>query len=303
LQRVRALPGVETAGVIDDLPLQGSGSNQPVAIEGRPVVPMADQPEVAVRSISPGYLRAMHIPVLRGRDLVDSDVTDAPGVIVISESMAKRFWPGEDPLGKHLTMTFLPDKIREIVGIVGDVKDEGLDASEPVAMLYLPLAQLSVPAMGGYRSFPMSLVVRSSSPPSGLISAVSDAVDQVDKEMPLLNIITMEDFVADTLSQRRFNMLLLAAFAALALLLAAVGIYSVLSYNVRRRMREIGIRMALGARTQDVLRLVVADGMRPTLIGVAFGLAGALALSRVLASLIYGVKATDLLTFATVPCC
>ena len=300
LQRVRALPGVESAGVIDALPLSGGGSIQPVAIEGRPAQQMADQPEVAVRTISPGYIRSMHIPLLDGRDLSDSDTAGRPYAVLISESMAKRFWPKENPLGKHLTLTFLPDAPREIVGIVGDVKDSGLDVTDPVAMLYMPLGQLSTPLLGGWTSFPMSLVVRTNSNPSSLTSAVTGAVHQVDSELPLLQIRTMQDVVGESLSQQRFNMLLLAVFAALALLLAAIGIYSVLSYSVKRRVREIGIRMALGAQVRDVLRLIVVEGMRPTLIGVAIGIAGALALGRVLANLIYGVKPTDPITFGAV---
>jgi putative ABC transport system permease protein len=300
LQRVQALPGVESAGVIDALPLTGGGSTQPIAIEGRPVQQMSDQPEVAVRTISPGYVQALRIPVLRGRNFNDADTAGRPAAIVISESMAKRFWPNENPIGKHLTMTFFPDASREIVGIVGDVKDAGLDVIDPVATLYMPLGQLSTPLLGGWSSFPMSLVVRTNSTPSSLTSAVTNAVHQVDSELPLLQILTMQDVVGASLAQQRFNMLLLAVFAGLALLLAAIGIYSVLSYSVKRRVREIGIRMALGAQVRDVLRLIVIEGMRPTLIGVAIGLAGALALGRVLANLIYGVKPTDPITFGAV---
>jgi putative ABC transport system permease protein len=300
LRHVRALPGVESAGVIDALPLTGGGSTQPIAIEGRPAQQMADQPEVAVRTISPGYIHSMHIPLLRGRDLNDDDSAGRPRAILMSESMAKRFWPNENPIGQHLTMTFSPDGPREIVGIVGDVKDSGLDVVDPVATLYLPLAQLSTPQPGGWTSFPMSLVVRTNSNPSSLTSAVTGAVHQVDSELPLLQIRTMQDVVGESLSQQRFNMQLLAVFAALALLLAAIGIYSVLSYSVKRRVREIGIRMALGAQVRDVLRLILIEGMRPTLIGVAIGLAGALALGRVLSNLIYGVKPTDPITFGAV---
>ena len=300
LQRVRALPGVESAGVIDALPLTGGGSIQPIAVEGRPTQQMADQPEVAVRNISPGYIRTMRIPLLSGRDLSDADSAGRPESVLISESMARRFWPNENPIGKHVTLTFFPDGPREIVGIVGDVKDSGLDVTDPVAMLYLPVAQLSMPLLGAWTSFPMSLVVRTNANPSSLTSAVTGAVHQVDSELPLLQIRTMQDVVGESLSQQRFNMQLLAVFAGLALLLAAIGIYSVLSYSVKRRVREIGIRMALGAQVRDVLRLILVEGMRPTLIGVAIGLAGALALGRVLANLLYGVKPTDPITFGAV---
>ena len=299
LQRVRALPGVESAGVVDDIPLDNGGSHQPVAIEGRPMVPMSEQPEVDVRLVSAGYMNAMRIPIVRGRDLRDTDIAGRPAVILISESMARQFWPGEDALGKRLTLTFFPDSVREVVGIVGDVKLDGLDQTRPSAALYFPLDQISVPSSGGWNSFPMTLVVRSGSA-SGMVSALSNAVHEVDREMPLRDILTMDTLVANSLTQQRFNMLLLGAFAGLALLLAAVGIYSVLSYSVKRSVRDIGIRLALGARLGDVMRMVVFEGMKPTLLGVAIGVVGALALGRVLSGLIYGVKPTDPVTFLIV---
>ncbi len=298
LQRVRTLPGVETAGVVDDIPLNNEGSHQPVAIEGRPTLPMSEQPEVDVRLISRGYMGALHIPIMRGRDFADTDLVGRPAVVLISESMARQFWPGEDALGKRLTLTFSPESVREVVGIVGDVKLDGLDQTRPSATLYSPLDQVS--SARGWNSFPMTLVVRSVSGSAGMVSAVSNVVHEVDREMPLRDIQTMDDLVANSLSQQRFNMLLLGAFAALALLLAAVGIYSVLSYSVKRSIREIGIRLALGARLGDVLRMVVFEGMKPTLLGVAIGAGGALALGRLLSGLVYGVKPTDPFTFVAV---
>jgi putative ABC transport system permease protein len=300
LGRVRALPEVESASVINDLPLSGNGSHQPIAIEGRPPVPMSEQPEVDVRLISTGYLRAMRIPIIRGRDLNDADVAGRPAVVLISQSMAERFWPHEDPIGQHLTLTFFPDQSRQIVGIVGNTKLDALNETRNTATLYFPLDQVSVPSTGGWHSGDMSLVVRTRENPSRATSPITHAIHQIDPDTPILNVESMEDLVSDSLSAERFNMLLLGSFAGLALLLAAVGIYSVLSYSVRRRVREIGIRMALGARLHDIVRMVVADGMRPALVGVGFGFLGALALGRVLSSLIYGVTATDLFTFAVV---
>jgi putative ABC transport system permease protein len=300
LERVRALPGVESAGVTDALPLSEEGSHQPIAIEGRPVVPMAEQPEVDVRLISPGYMNALRIPILRGRDFGATDVAGRPGAVLISESMARQFWPGEDPLGKRLTLNFFPDTIREVVGVVGDIKLDSLDQTRPGPTLYFPLDQLSVAAMGGWNSFPLSFVVRSTGAATGVISAVSNAVHEVDPEIPLRDILSMDELVTNSVSSERFNMLLLGSFAALALLLAAVGIYSVLSYSVKRSMREIGIRLALGARLGDVLRMVVVEGMKPTLLGVAIGTAGALVLGRVLSRLIFEVRPTDPVTFLAV---
>ncbi len=300
LQRVRTLPGVKSAGVIDDIPLNGHGSHQPIAIEGRPVVALTDQPEVDVRLISPGYMSAMHIPIVHGRDFADTDVAGRPAAILISASMAQHYWPGEDPIGKRLTLTFFPDVVREVVGVVGDVKLDGLDQARPATILYMPLDQASAPATGGWNSFPMTLVVRSSTNPTGIVSAVANAVHEVDREIPVRDIFTMDDLVTNSMSQQRFNMLLLGSFAGLALLLAAIGIYSVLSYSVKRRVQEIGIRLALGARIEDVLRIVIVEGMKPTLLGVVIGAVGALAMGHVLSSLIYGVKPTDPVTFLVV---
>jgi putative ABC transport system permease protein len=300
LTRVRALPSVESAGVIDDLPLNGGGSHQPFTIEGRPAPPMSEQPEVDVRVISPGYIRAMHIPILRGRDLSDSDVAGRPGVVLISQSLARRFWPNEDPIGRHITLTFFPDVVREVVGIVGDTKLDSLDETRPVATIYHALAQLTVPPSEPWRSFPMSFAVRTNSDPINSVTAVTAAIHQAAPDLPVVDVISMNEIIAQSVSPQRFNMLLLASFAGLALILAAVGIYSVLSYTVRRRVREIGIRMALGASNKDVVQLVLTDGLKPILVGVALGLAAALALSRVVSSLIYGVRATDPLTFAAV---
>jgi predicted permease len=242
----------------------------------------------------------MRMPVLQGRDFTDSDAADRSNVILISESMARRFWPNENPLGKHLTLTFFPGRVREIVGVVGDVKQDGLEVQEPSATLYMPVAQLSAPAMADWRSFPMFVVVRTTTRPTSLISAVTNAVHQVDKEIPIHDMVTMDDFLAESLAQQRFNMLLLAAFAGLALVLAAIGIYSVLSYVVRRRTREIGLRIALGAETRNVIAMVLREGMRPALIGIVIGLAGAFILGRLLVHMIYGVHPSDPLTFAAV---
>lgn len=292
LQRVRSLPGVVSAGAIDSLPLGNGGSTQPIAVDGQPALAMSEQPEVAVRVVEPGFCETMRIPLLQGRALSIADTADRPSVIVISQSMAKRFWLGENPIGKRLTMSFSPEKSREVVGVVGDVKGDGLDVLDPVATLYAPLAQQPTPYM--------SLVVRTSPPPNTLVSAVSGAVHEVDRAQPALDVITMDELVANSLSQQRFNMLLLSAFSGLALLLAAIGIYSVLAYSVRRRMREIGVRMALGAQRSDILRMILGQGARLALIGTGIGIAAALGLTRLMSSQLFGVTATDPVTFLSV---
>ena len=300
LQRVKTLPGVEEAGVVDSLPLDGGGSHQPFSIEGRPVLPMADQPEVDVRLISTGYLRTMHVPVIRGRDFEESDAAGRPGVVLISDALAHRFFPNEDPIGKHLTLTFFADAPREIVGIVGNVKTDQLSETRPVDTIYMAANQLGPSTGEAWDSFGLSLAVRTKSDPHTAANAVAGAIHEFGPDIPVSNVLSMEDLIAQSMSPQRFNMMLLAAFAGLALLLAAVGIYGVLSYTVRRRVREIGIRMALGASQSDILRLVVGDGMKPILIGVALGVIAAIALSRLVASLLFGVPPTDPLTFAVV---
>lgn len=300
LDHTRALPGVEDAGVVDDIPLNNGGSIQPISIDGQPVVAMADQPEVDVRLISPGYMAAMRIPVLRGRDLGSEDVAGRPAAILISQSMARRFWPNEDAIGKRLTLTFFPDQVREVVGVVGDVKLDSLDQARPSTSLYMPLDQLSLPLGETWGSFPMTIVVRSAANPANMVSAVSNAVYAVDRTMPLRDIHTMDDLVATSLEPAKFNMLLLGVFAGVALLLAALGIYSVLSYSVRRRVPEIGIRLALGARLADVLRMVILEGMKHALIGGAIGVVASLSMGRLVASLVFEVKPSDPLTFLAV---
>jgi predicted permease len=300
-QKLRSIPGVESAAFIDDLPLTG-GSMQPVAIEGRPAAIMAEQPEVAVRRASADYFRTMRIRVLRGREFNDSDIIGRPRVAVVSEAMAKRFWPNEDALGKRLTLSFFQGGPREVVGIVDNVKINGLDAQEEAPTVYAPVSQIDLPdpSIGEFRAMGLMFIVRTPLKPTSLITPVQNAVHQVDPGTPVMDVLTLEEFMADSLAPQRFNMFLLGTFAAVALLLATVGIYSVLAYSVQRRTPEIGIRMALGAQIGDVLRLVLTEGMGLVLAGVAFGLVGTLVLSRFLRSMLYGVGTTDIPTFIAV---
>jgi predicted permease len=300
LQRVRSLPGVESAGAVDNLPLTG-GSNQPVAIEGHPAVAMSEQPEVSVRVATAGYFKTMHIPLLQGRDIGADDRADSAPVVVISQSMAKQFWPDGNAIGHHLKLSFYPDKDREVVGVVGDVKQLGLDSSAGIATLYWPLAQTEGGrAPGEWISRPLFLAVRTTVPSRTLATAVTGAVSQINQDIPVDNVLTLEEFVGETLTQHSFNMQLLAIFGLLALVLCAVGIYSVLAYSVKRRMREIGLRIAFGATLRDVVRLVIVQGMKPTLAGIGIGLVAAFALGRLVTAMIYGVSSRDLVTFVAV---
>ena len=302
LRRVRALPGVKAAGVTDSLPLTGGGSIQPVAVEGQPAVDMSHQPEVGVRVVSPGLMDAMRIPLMRGRRFSESDTATSNQVLIISEAMARQFWPNENPIGKRLALTFSSDKMREVVGVIGNVKDEGLDSKAPESMVYYPMSQLTWPSerFGKFHSFPLQMAVRTEMNPADATAGIRAAIHAVSANTPILDVKTMDDWVSESIAPQRFNMILLATFAGLALLLASVGIYGVLAYAVRRRVREIGVRMALGAQIEDVLRMILVEGLKPTLAGVAIGLAAAVALSRVLSTLVFGVKATDVTTFATV---
>ena len=293
LQNVRALPGVESAARIDNVPLQG-GSSQYVIVEGQPPMKESELPVVAIRAVSPDYFKTARIQMLSGRDFTAADGYGKPAVIVVGEGTARRFFPNQDPIGRHITLTMMSKEPAEIVGVVREIKMGSLDASEAESetVIYAPFDQL---AFGG-----ATIVMRTATDPAGHTRALIDAVRAVDPEQPVLDITTMEKVVEESLGQRPFAMMLLAIFAALALVLASVGIYSVLAYTVRQRVREIGIRMALGAPSRGVLRLVVIEGLKPTLAGVALGLVLAAALVRVMTTLLYGVDRHDPGTFSVV---
>ncbi|HKE59022.1 MAG TPA: ABC transporter permease [Pyrinomonadaceae bacterium] len=292
LEQIRALPGVVSVGATTTVPLMGGGSTQPFSIEGRPTGTIAEQPMAQTRYISPDYFRAIGIPLRQGRFFSDQDRDNSVPVIIISEAMARRFWPGENPIGKRLTPSFHVEQgAREVVGVVGNVKARGLD-SDSSTMMYLPYNQSPRPFM--------SFVVRTASNPESLIQPASKAIYSIDKEQALTDVQTMEQVLTASLYGRRFNMMLLLTFAGVALLLAAVGVYGVMNYTVTLRRRELGIRMALGAAKMDVLRLVLGQGLTLTVIGVGAGLIAAYALTRLMATLLYGVTATDYLTFGSV---
>jgi putative ABC transport system permease protein len=292
LPKVAALPGVQSVAAIDTLPMDGGGSEQPIVVEGRPAEVFALQRNVSVRRATPNYFRTMGIPLKAGRDFTIADTSNAKSVAVISEAMAKLFWPGESVIGKRFRISFTPEIVWQVVGVVGDIKERGLDVLEPVAMVYQPIAQDA--------DDQVSLVVRGVSGTAGLGPAVTHVMAGIDPALPVEDVRTMQDIVETTLSQHRFSMWLFAALAGLAFLLASVGIYSVLTYSVRSRVREVGVRIALGASRGDVLRLIIVEGMQPTLIGVVIGGAGAWALGGVLSKLVFGVPASDPLTFAAV---
>jgi putative ABC transport system permease protein len=299
LERISKLPGVQSAGMTSALPLTVN-PDFGFTIEGRT---MEDTPQTFWRAISLEYLQTMGIPLRRGRYFNVKDHDKAAGVAIINENMARRFWPDESPLGKRIKLGG-PQRMyypwMEIVGIVGDVKHDGPDA--PVGPeLYLPYAQTPFSQMPVGLRFPrMSLVARSGSDLQSLASAMRAEIKLLDKDQPVTNVRTLDQLFADSISQQRFYLLLLAFFAVIALALAAIGLYGVISYNVRQRTQEIGVRMAFGAQAGDVLRLIIKYGMKLTLIGALIGLAGALALTRLMKTLLFDVSATDPLTFVSI---
>jgi len=293
LNQIKAAPGVVAAGAVSNLPLSGLVTGGGFAIEGRPDhFLQADS-----RSVTNEYLQSMRIPLLSGRYFADQDRPGMPEVVIIDEILARRDFPNDNPVGKRVNLNTPGEtpRWREIVGVVGPIKYQGLDVDYQ-GQLYFPHSQ--DPWDGMYR---MSIVVRSAGDPLTLTSAVQNAIYRLDKDQPVYRMMTMQQLVADSLATRRFSMALLALFAAVASLLAAIGLYGVLSYSITERRHEIGVRMALGAQTSDVLKLVAVQGMRLALIGVALGLLGSFVLTRMMKSLLFGVGATDPVTFALVP--
>ncbi len=298
IERLRNLPSVSATGVVSDLPLFG-GSSTGFSVDGRPEPLPGQRPMTDYRMITPDYFTAMGMKLVKGRAFSRHDTQDAPGVVIINQTMAARFFAGEEPVGKRIGLSGNPVDWREIVGVVGDVRNYGLDADvKPEA--YVPLQQ-SAPEYLSNVASAMNVIVRSPNDSSTLASALREQVQALDKDQPVSEIRTLEWHLADSMAQRRFNMLLLGAFAGLALVLAAVGIYGVIAYTVEQRTHEMGIRIALGAKGGDILKLVFASAMVTTLAGIVVGLAAAFGLTRLLQSLLYQVTATDPFVFAVIP--
>jgi putative ABC transport system permease protein len=297
ISRMKSLPGVQAVGISMSLPPNRLSLANDFGIEGRPLAPGHARPWAEEMTISPDYFTALGVPLLRGRFFTDADKAGAPRVLIINEAMARRFFPNEDPVGKRLqTGDPNPNAPWEtIVGVVGNVKYTGLEVEEALTM-YAPY---TTPAwVSSSRS--MYLVVRTAGEPLGLSSALRQQVRSLDQDLPVAKLKTMEQVIHESVAGPRFRASLLGLFAAVALLLAAIGIYGVISYAVTERTHEIGIRMALGAQIGDVLWLVIAQGMKLALCGIAIGLAASFALTRLMKTLLFEVSATDPLTFAVI---
>jgi putative ABC transport system permease protein len=291
IRRVGALPGVQSAAVAGNLPLTYNGDSMNISVEGVPDPPPDQRPDVIFRAIGPGYFSTMGISIIRGRDFTDQDKADSKNVVVISEKNAQHFWPGQDPIGRRLRPGSSTSNTpwREVIGIVKDVRQNDFIAP-PKMQMYFTYRQLKDLA-------PNALVIRTSIEPLSLAASARDAIWSVDKDQTVADIDTMEHIVAEAVARQRFSMLLLGLFATLALLLASVGIYGVMTYSVAQRTHEIGIRIALGARRADVLQMTIKQGLRLVGAGMILGLAAAFILTRVLESLLFGISATDPVTF------
>lgn len=295
LARLNALPGVEAA-MVTDIPLGGGYVSHNFVIDGRPPVPVGSEPEAQTLSVMGDYFRVMQIPIREGRDFTAMDREGQPLVAIVNEELVRRFFPHQNPLGARIDWARRtgPHEWMTIVGVAEDVKHDALNQPQDPAM-YAPFAQSDE----AWRRW-MTLAIRTRGPSEGLIEEVKKQVWSVDGQIPVNDAQSMEDLMGDSLAQQRFNMLLLGLFAGLALILAGVGIYGMMAYRVGQRMHEIGICVALGAQRRDVLRLVMGDGAKMALLGIAIGIGGAILLTRVMAKLLFAVKPTDPATFTVV---
>jgi putative ABC transport system permease protein len=292
-ERIAALPGVKAVGTTSVLPLSDNFDGRGLLVEDHPK-PRGEEITVDLYIASSGYLQAMEIPLVKGRVITEQDTAGSAMIALINSTMAAQLWPNEDPLGKRISFSGTENKPRPwrtVVGVVSDVSQYGLDKKPPM-QIYVPHAQFPT----GFSS----IVVKTNGEPTAMIAAVRREIQAVDKDQAVSNVTTLEQLMGDSILIRRFFMILLVVFAVLALTLASVGIYGVMSYVASQRTHEIGIRMALGAQASDVLKLIIGNGMVLALIGVTAGLAGSFALTRLMAGLLFGVTATDAFTFVTV---
>ena len=297
--KIGNLPGVQSVSATSELPLSGSNIRINFSIVGRPLRSLSEQPITQYRMTGPDYFRTMNIPMFSGRDFTDRDTRHSQPVAIINSSFARRYWRDESPIGAHIKIddnNRAPREV-EIIGVVGDVRHEGLQV-EPAPEVYVPIFQIpeeNTPLLNQ----DMNWVVRTAVEPLTLADALQREIQSVNANVPTSNTRSMEQFLSSSLAPSRFNLFLLGIFGAVALILASTGIYAVISYSVAQRTQELGIRMALGARELDVLKLVVGGALKIVLIGVVLGLAGASMLTRVLSNLLYGVSVTDPSTFVS----
>jgi putative ABC transport system permease protein len=294
LRRIERLPGVRSAAMVYKLPLGDSDHSNRFEVEGQPS-DKSRRLSASLRVSTPGYFHTLGIPLVAGRDFSERDEEKSAPVVIINEALAERYFPNQNPIGKHIRpdIAIEPEgpPWREIVGVVGAMRYGG-PGKEPRPEFFLP--QMQMPFL------PPATVVRVAGDPLAIVGAVRSEVRALDSDLPVDRVKTLDQYLTESVAQPRFNTLLLALFAGVAMILTAVGLYGVMSYSVTARTREIGVRVALGARGPDVLRLVINQGMKLTLIGMAMGLVAALALTRLMAGLLFGVTPTDPATFALI---
>jgi putative ABC transport system permease protein len=294
LGRLHAQPGLQDSALAAPLPMDRQGQAAfAFSIVGNPPLPPSQSTTADYATVSPGYFHVMRIPLLRGRFFSEQDSPSNPNVAIISETLARRYFPNQDPIGRQMRFGFPPNRNvpRQIVGVVGDVRDVAL-SKKPDPMMYVPFAQ--APLYGG------EVVVRSSLSVSSVAAAIRETVYSIDKNLPVTDVESFTDAVGQSISRERFRTFLLGSFSAIALLLAAVGIFGIVSYSASQRSQEIGIRMAVGAQRRDILRLILGQGAKLALLGLGSGVVFALLLTRLMESQLYNVSATDPLTFGGV---
>jgi predicted permease len=293
LQKLQALPGVASAGIGETVPMGGAGESTGLRIPDRPAAGDLAPPYANYTIVSPGYLAAVGTPMLQGRDFLASDTADSMPVAIVNAAMAKKYWPGQDAIGKQVGLPIRSFNMT-VVGVVASVKHLSL-REEPGPEIYVPFTQKPWPSM-----LTMHVAVRTQALPASMTGAIRSAIREVDPALPMAGVATLETIVDEAMAQPRFSMLLVGGFGALAVLLACVGLYGAVAYAVTSRTQEIGIRLALGAPRRRVFALVLAQGVRITGLGIAAGVALALVLLRVMAGFLYGVEATDPATFVVV---
>ena len=294
LHRLQSLPGAQSAGLTEIVPLDGATESTAIRFSDHPPTSTLDIPMANYTMVSPGYFSAVGTPILRGRPFLDSDTANSMPVAIISAALAKKYWRGQDPIGKEIAPRSLAFPTETIVGIAADVKRLSLREAPPPEM-YVPYTQKVWPSL-----LTMDVVLRTTQDPASVAPGARQAIHSVDPDLPIAKVKTLNDLVDDSVAQPRFAMLLLGAFGGLALLLAMIGMYGVISYNVAQRTQEIGIRIALGAQRRNIFEMVLGHGLRLAVLGIAIGLAAAFAVTQVMTSFLYGVQATDPLTFTAV---
>ena len=291
MPKLAALPGLKSVAFGCNLPLDAGLQGTSFKVEGEPVV-TTNAPHTHVSIVSPGYFQTLGISILQGRDFAGSDTRDSPGVVIINSELARKYFGGQNPIGKRVDMGFREGVPLEVIGVTSDVRQTGLQA-DPYPGMFLPYSQYQ-------SSVPLVFVIRSANDPGAVAAAVRQELRQVDSQLPIYDVKTMDQVLYTVTARPRFLTFLLVVFAGIAVLLAAIGIYGIMSYTVAQGTREIGIRAALGAQRRDLLRMVLSKGLKLTLIGIALGVAGAFGLTRLMSNLLFGVSATDPLTFAGV---